>query len=53
MNAEELLALVEKEEERRGQSRHRVAVCSAAGCLSLGSERVNRPASELTITDAW
>jgi bidirectional [NiFe] hydrogenase diaphorase subunit len=40
MTSDELLALVEREQARRGQLTHRISVCTAAGCLSLGSEKV-------------
>jgi bidirectional [NiFe] hydrogenase diaphorase subunit len=40
MNAEELQAIVEKEVARQRELRHRVAVCTAAGCLSLGADKV-------------
>ncbi len=40
MNAEELQAIVEKEADRQQALRHRVSVCTAAGCLSLGSDKV-------------
>lgn len=39
MNAEELQEIVEREASRREQLRHRVAVCTAAGCLSMGADR--------------
>ncbi len=40
MNAEELQAIVEEERARRERPTHRVAVCTAAGCLSMGAEDV-------------
>jgi len=40
MNAEELQGIVEKEAKRQDGLRHRVAVCTAAGCLSLGADKV-------------
>jgi len=39
MNTEELQEIVEKETGRREALRHRVSVCTAAGCLSLGADR--------------
>jgi bidirectional [NiFe] hydrogenase diaphorase subunit len=39
MNAEELQEIVEKETARREALRHRVSVCTAAGCLSMGADR--------------
>ncbi len=39
MNAEELQEIVDRETSRREQLRHRVAVCTAAGCLSMGADR--------------
>jgi bidirectional [NiFe] hydrogenase diaphorase subunit len=40
MNAEGLREVAERERTRRAALRHRVGVCTAAGCLSLGSEQV-------------
>ncbi len=40
MKPEELRAIVRVEEEREARARRRFAVCSAASCLALGSERV-------------
>ncbi len=40
MNGEELQEIVEREGARQAALRHRVGVCAAAGCLSLGSEQV-------------
>lgn len=39
MNPEELQEIVEQEAARRAGLRHRVGVCTAAGCLSMGAER--------------
>ncbi len=40
MNSEELQHIVERERADRRRVQHRVCVCSAAGCQSLGSEEV-------------
>jgi bidirectional [NiFe] hydrogenase diaphorase subunit len=40
MNSEELPHIAEREREARERAKHRVCVCSAAGCLSLGSDGV-------------
>lgn len=39
MNAEELQEIVDRERARAEALRHRVAVCTAAGCLSMGSDK--------------
>ncbi len=51
MNAEGLQELAEREGARRGALRHRVSVCSAAGCLSLGAGRT-REALTRAVADA-
>ena len=51
MNPEELQGIVEREEGERARVRHRVCVCSAAGCMSLGAEGV-RAALKRTLAEA-
>jgi bidirectional [NiFe] hydrogenase diaphorase subunit len=51
MRPEELRAIVRAEEEREAQARRRIAVCSAASCLALGSDRV-KAALEQAVKDA-
>ena len=40
MTGEELQAIVAREEGRLAGCRHRVGVCSSAGCLALGADRL-------------
>ncbi len=40
MNGDELASIVEREGAARAKARHRVCVCAAAGCMSLGADRV-------------
>lgn len=42
MSPGELRALASAERERQARLRHRVAVCTSAGCLALGSDGVRR-----------
>ncbi len=51
MNQEELESIAEREQGARGRCRHRVCVCSAAGCMSLGAEGV-KEALKLAIAEA-
>jgi len=51
MNAEELQVIVEKEVARQQALTHRVSVCTAAGCLSLGADKV-KDALERAVADA-
>jgi bidirectional [NiFe] hydrogenase diaphorase subunit len=51
MNIGEVRAIVEREEARRAAARHRVGVCGAASCRSLGSAGV-RTALERAVGEA-
>jgi len=51
MNAEELQGIVDAERKAQQEVRHRVGVCQAAGCLSLGADQV-KAALQRTVEEA-
>ncbi len=51
MNSDELRAIAEKESAAQAEKKHRVCVCTAAGCLSSGAAGV-KDAFKKAVTDA-
>jgi bidirectional [NiFe] hydrogenase diaphorase subunit len=51
MNSDELRAIAEKESAAQAERKHRVCVCTAAGCLSSGAAAV-KDALKKAVTDA-